>query len=453
MMTSEEMQLKVLVVDDEKSICDSLTGVLSDEGHKVRSVSNGKDALLDFKSHRPDLVFLDIWMPGMDGIQTLQGLREIDNQIPIIIMSGHATVETAVKAMRLGAFEVLEKPLELQRILNLLSEASNLAKRHRLTTKNGLDLIGASAFVLQTRKQIALVGPRNANVLITGENGTGKEVVARMIHNASSRQGQPFIAVNCAAIPDELIESELFGHEKGAFTNAVQSRKGRFELAQKGTIFLDEIGDMSLRTQAKVLRIIQEKTYERVGGQASLEADVRIIAATNKDLTEEIKAGRFREDLYYRLNVVPIKMVPLRDRQEDILPLAQHFLSEMQDQAKGPITLSDYAEKMLASHDWPGNVRELKNAIERAVILSDGRSISAADFTWLGSSQTVTEPLARAGLTLKAAKSDFERSFILDKLEEHDWNVTRTADALGIERSNLHKKLKSYDIDLQKLKG
>lgn len=452
-MVLESERLKILVVDDERSICESLSGVLSDEGHSPRTVGNGKDAIIDYKANRPDLVFLDIWMPGIDGIQTLQGMREIDSQVPIIIMSGHATVETAVKAMRLGAFEVLEKPLELQRILNLLAEAINLAKRHRLVAKNGLDLIGTSNFVQQTRRQIALVGPRNANVLITGENGTGKEVVARMIHNASGRHQNPFVAVNCAAIPDELIETELFGHEKGAFTNAVSARKGRFELAHKGTIFLDEIGDMSLRTQAKILRILQEKTYERVGGQASLDADVRVIAATNKDLTEEIKEGRFREDLYYRLNVVPLQMVPLRDRTEDILPLANHFLSELQDQNQGPILLSDYAQKMLIGHDWPGNVRELKNAIERAVILSDGRSISAADFTWLGSNTTTTEPVVKSGMTLKAAKSDFERSFILGKLEEHDWNVTKTADALGIERSNLHKKLKSYDIDLQKLKG
>ncbi len=442
--------LKILVVDDEMSICESLSGVLSDEGHKVRTVNNGRDALIEVKVARPDMVFLDIWMPGMDGIQTLQAIRELDSSVPIVIMSGHATIETAVKATKLGAFEVLEKPLELNRILSLVGQVVHLKLKDLQSAKNQLDLIGTSSFVQQMRKQVAIIGPKNAWVLITGENGSGKEVVARMVHNSSARSKHPFIAVNCAAIPDELIESELFGHEKGAFTSAVSSRKGKFELANHGTIFLDEIGDMALRTQAKILRILQEKVFERVGGHQSLEADVRVVAATNKDLVEEIKQGRFREDLYYRLNVIPLKMVPLRERREDILPLAKYFLSTLKDERQGEVTLSEFAEKILVAHDWPGNVRELKNALERAVIMSDGKTISAADFTWLS---TTNEISAKTTLSLKEAKSDFERNYILGKLEENEWNVTRTADALGIERSNLHRKLRSYDIDLQKLKG
>ncbi|MCX6116314.1 MAG: sigma-54 dependent transcriptional regulator [Proteobacteria bacterium] len=449
---SQEGHLKILIVDDEISICEGLAGILTDEGHKTRTCTSGRDALIEYKVMRPDMVFLDIWMPGMDGIQTLQAMREIDSNIPILIMSGHATIETAVKATKLGAHEVLEKPLELERILALLQNILELKRKGDASAKGQLELVGDSQFVQNMKRQVAVVGPRNAWVLITGENGTGKEVVARMIHNSSPRSKHNFVAVNCAAIPEELIESELFGHEKGAFTSAVTVRKGKFELAHQGTIFLDEIGDMSLRTQAKILRILQEKVFERVGGQQSMDADVRVVAATNKDLVEEIRQGRFREDLYYILNVIPLKMVPLRDRPEDILPLARHFLAVLKDEKQSEITLSDFAEKILMGHDWPGNVRELKNALERAVVMSDGKTISASDFTWL-SQGAESEQTKKVAVSLKAAKSDFERNYILDKLEENEWNVTRTADMLGIERSNLHRKLRSYDIDLQKLKG
>jgi two-component system nitrogen regulation response regulator NtrX len=445
--------LRILVVDDEPSICASLAGALSDEGHELHVASNGREGLVVFKQKRPDLVFLDIWMPEMGGIEALQAMREADASVPVIIMSGHATIETAVKATKLGAFEVLEKPLELNNILGVVEKVSQ-AKRRKTSPagqESSASLVGESAFVQQMRKQIATVGPKNAWVLVTGENGSGKEVVSRMIHEASSRASKPFVAVNCAAIPEELIESELFGHEKGAFTSAISVRRGKFELAHQGTLFLDEIGDMSLRTQAKILRILQEKVFERVGGNESIPADVRIIAATNKDLPTEIKEGRFREDLYYRLNVIPMKMLPLRERREDILPLARFFLSRLKDLSGNAVTLSEFAEKILVAHDWPGNVRELKNAIERAVILSDGRSISAADFTWLGSASPGAE--SREPVTLKAAKSDFERSYILGKLEEYDWNVTKTAEALGVERSNLHRKIKSFEIDARKLKG
>jgi two-component system nitrogen regulation response regulator NtrX len=446
--------LNILIVDDEPSICSSLAGALSDEGHVVKTAANGKLGLIDFKLSTPDLVFLDIWMPELGGIETLQAMREINSSIPIIIMSGHATIETAVKATKLGAFEVLEKPLELERLLGIVDSIirQRLNESSVSSKVSALELSGTSPFVVQMRKQISMVGPRNASVLITGENGTGKEIVARMIHQASPRSNAPFIAINCAAIPDELIESELFGHEKGSFTGAIHARKGKFEQAHRGTLFLDEIGDMSLRTQAKILRVLQERVCERLGGTHTYEVDVRIIAATNKDLQEEIKSGRFREDLYYRLNVVPLRMTPIRERREDILPLANSFLAKLRDESGSQVSLSEFAEKMLVAHDWPGNVRELKNAIERAVILSNGQTVSAADFTWLGQSQT-SDQSAKEASTLRQAKTDFERTYIIAKLEESDWNVTKAAETLGIERSNLHRKLRSFDIDPKKLKG
>lgn len=447
--------LRVLIIDDEPSICESLAGALTDEGCQVFTAANGRQGLIEFKLAAPDIVFLDIWMPGMDGIATLQALREINEVIPVVIMSGHATIDTAVRATKLGAFEVLEKPLDLDRILGLIEQASQLKQKDTPSSTqrpNEYELIGSSSFVTQTKKQISVVGPKNAWVLITGENGTGKEVVARAIHNASPRADRPFVAINCAAIPDELIESELFGHERGAFTNAINTRKGRFELAHTGTIFLDEIGDMSLRTQAKILRILQEKVFERVGGHESISVDVRVIAATNKDLSEEIKAGHFREDLYYRLNVIPIRMKPLRERREDIIPLANHFLKTMSTEPNRELKLQEDAQQVLMTYDWPGNVRELKNAMERTVILVDRTEITAESLIWLTSSSDGEFNQRHYG-SLKAAKSDFERTYILGKLEENDWNVSKTADALGIERSNLHRKLRSYEIDPKKLKG
>jgi two-component system nitrogen regulation response regulator NtrX len=301
------------------------------------------------------------------------------------------------------------------------------------------------------RKQIAAVGPKNASVLITGENGSGKEVVARMIHHSSPRVAEPFVAINCAAIPDELIEAELFGHIKGAFTNAISDRKGRFELANGGTIFLDEIGDMSLKTQAKILRILQEKVFERVGDHKTISVDVRVIAATNRDLSQEIKLGRFREDLFYRLNVIPLNVRPLRERREDVPLLVKHFIEEMAQQGGGAPVISDEAMDALCNYSWPGNVRELKNTLERIAIMSSGLEIGLADLPPENLSSAGYE--ARKTQTLRDAKSDFERAFILGKLEEHDWNVSKTADALKIERSNLHRKLKSFDIDPKKIKG
>jgi two-component system nitrogen regulation response regulator NtrX len=455
-MKQQSSKRRVLIIDDEKSIRESLGGVLEDEGWAVTGVETGEKAMIEAKLNPPDLVFLDIWMPGMDGITVLQRLREINTEIPIVIMSGHATIDTAVRATRLGAFEVLEKPLELERIVSLLEQADVLAKKRLNETKNPaqIELIGESPAIVLIRKQIAIVGPKNAAVLITGENGVGKDVVARMIHQLSPRAAKPFIAINCAAIPEDLIEAELFGHVKGAFTNAVADRKGRFELAHGGTLFLDEIGEMSLKTQAKTLRILQDKVFERLGDHKSMHVDVRILAATNRDLPSAIKAGQFREDLFYRLNVIPIQVPPLRERRDDIGPLATYFVRELTPEGEHPPVITHDAISLLKSREWPGNVRELKNCLERLLILSGGRDICAADLaTDLDVMAGEVSDLRSASKSLRDAKSDFERNYILGKLEECDWNVSRTADALNIERSNLHRKLKSYDIDPKKLKG
>jgi len=455
-MKRMDSKLRALIIDDEKGIRESLSGVVEDEGWIAASVENGEKGLIESKINPPDLVFLDIWMPGLDGIAVLQGLKEMLPQLPVVIMSGHATIETAVKATRLGAFEVLEKPLELKKIISLLDQAKILAgkKSSREPVHLTIDLIGVSPAIDVLRKQIAAVGPKNASVLITGENGSGKEVVARMIHQLSPRAGKPFVAINCAAIPEELIEAELFGHVKGAFTNAIADRKGRFELAHEGTIFLDEIGDMSLKTQAKILRILQERSLERVGDHKSIDVDVRVIAATNRDLQQEIKNGRFREDLFYRLNVIPLAVKPLRERREDIPLLAAHFLQELSAGAAVSLSMSNETIQALTSYDWPGNVRELKNTLERLIIMASGPILNVDDLPLeiLGASIVLSDS-RRSVQSLKDAKSDFERSFILAKLEENEWNVSRTADALNIERSNLHRKLKSYDIDPKKLKG
>ncbi|MBF0443398.1 MAG: sigma-54-dependent Fis family transcriptional regulator, partial [Oligoflexales bacterium] len=388
-------------------------------------------------------------------------MRELNSDIPVVIMSGHASIETAVRSTKLGAFDFLEKPLSLEKLLPMLDHAKEIksVRQKKMQPQNSqYQMIGESDIIAQVRRQIKLVAPRNAWVLITGENGTGKEILANCIHNESSRAKKPFIAVNCAAIPEQLIESELFGHTKGAFTNAFAAKRGKFELAHQGTLFLDEIGDMSLQTQAKILRILQEQTFERVGGTDIIQVDVRVIAATNKDLREEILKGNFREDLYYRLNVVPFQLPPLRERGEDVLLLADHFLSMMAlDLGENKKYLSSYAKNAFLSHNWPGNIRELKNILERiCIIIPNKEEISMDDLVLSGFvSSCVSEartPLCEAE-TLKEAKNNFEKAFILDKLEENQWNVTKTAEAIGIERSNLHKKLKTYDIDLKRLKG
>ena len=448
-----------LIVDDEESICQSLGGVLEDEGWAVRSAMDGRRGLIEYKVNRPDIVFLDVWMPGgMDGIETLQSMKQIQSDTPIIIMSGHATIETAVRATKLGALEFLEKPLSLEKILPLIEHAKALGAKSKKVSKGSIGerLIGDSEFISKIKSQMSKVAPRNAWVLITGENGTGKEVLARSIHINSARSEQPFVAVNCAAIPETLIESELFGHVKGAFTGASSSQRGKFELANKGTLFLDEIGDMSLRTQAKILRVVQEQVFERLGGEEPISVDVRVIAATNKNLAEEIKLGSFREDLFYRLNVIPFHMMPLRDRGKDIEKLINHFLEKMSvELGEKPKSVSPEAMAFLLGYRWPGNVRELRNMVERLCIMTTSEQIAPSDLPASikqGQKSLVSSP-SDSGSTLKEAKSDFERSFILDKLEENQWNVSKTAEAIGVERSNLHRKLRAYGIDSRQIKG
>ena len=451
----------VLVIDDEKSIRETLAGVFADEGWDVITAAHGKEGLQKFVKFKPQLTLLDVWMPGWDGITTLQKLRDVSPDLPIVVMSGHGTIETAVRATKLGAFDFLEKPLSLDKLLPMLTQAQELAQRdqkHLEPASSSPPLIGECPAIQQIKKQIELVAPKNAWVLITGENGTGKEVVAAQIHEKSPRQKEPFVAVNCAAIPDELIESELFGHTKGAFTNALSNKKGKFELADQGTLFLDEIGDMSLKTQAKVLRILQEQSFERVGGTETLRVDVRVLAATNKNLKHEMMEGSFREDLFYRLNVIPFQLPPLRERGHDILLLARFFsqqiAAELNEKHK---SFSDEAKNILLAHQWPGNVRELKNLMERLYIMVDRGEVKKEDLEDVLSEDSGFEQSQRFTLSpsanLKQAKIDFEKAFIVDKLEENQWNISKTAEAIGIERSSLHRKIRAFQIDPKEWKG
>jgi two-component system nitrogen regulation response regulator NtrX len=457
------MSKTILVVDDEKDIRISLAGILEDEGYQVLTAENGVEALECARLELPDLVLLDIWMPGMDGLETLEKLKTLFPQVTVIMISGHGTIDTAVRATKLGAFDFIEKPLSLDKVL--ISVVNALAMKElrveneelKRVVANEYEMIGSAPVMAALREQIMRVAPTSASVLVTGENGTGKELAARSIHYYSLRRDRPFVAINCAAIPEELIESELFGHEKGAFTGAVAQKKGKFDLADGGTLFLDEIADMSLRTQAKVLRIIQERCFERVGGTKLVTVDVRIVAATNKALDEEISQGRFREDLYYRLNVVPFRVPALRERCEDIPLLVQHFVAQFyRREGREPKTFHPEALDVLAGYDWPGNVRELKNIVERILIMTPGRTITAADVPELRGTPAMADFFEQRpdGMpivgTLREAREGFEREFIIQKLEENDWNISRTAEVIELERSNLHRKIKSYGIDVRK---
>lgn len=452
----------ILIVDDEESIRESLRGILQDEGFRTLFAENGEQGLALVKEESPDLVLLDIWMPGMDGLETLQRVREGYPEQLVIMMSGHGTIETAVKATKLGAYDFIEKPLSLEKVLLCVQNAmkvgqlveENRSLRAKLAKE--YEMIGNSPAIRHLKEQIAIAAPTSGWVLITGENGTGKELVARATHHLSRRRDKPFVEVNCAAIPEELIESELFGHEKGAFTGATSQHKGKFDQAHEGTLFLDEIGDMSLKTQAKVLRILQERKFERVGGNRTIEVDVRVIAATNKDLDQEIKAGNFREDLYYRLNVLPFHVPPLRERREDIHELVNHFLEFFcSKECRETKTLAPEAMDALIGYPWPGNVRELKNIIERLVIMTPDHVITEKNLPRAISAkrQAATRPASLAAapsFTYKEAKEEFEKEFLIQKLEENDWNISRTAEAIEIERSNLHRKIKAFGIELKK---
>jgi two-component system nitrogen regulation response regulator NtrX len=452
----------ILIIDDEESIRKSLVGILQDEGFAPVVAANGEDGLKKMREEMPDLVMLDIWMPGMDGIETLKKIKEEAPDQIVVMMSGHGTIETAVKATKHGAFDFIEKPLSLEKVLHSIQQASKmveLVEENRAlkeTIAREHEMIGDSEPISELKQQIDLAAPTSGWVLITGENGTGKELVARSIHLNSQRKAKPFVEVNCAAIPEELIESELFGHEKGAFTGATTQRKGKFDKANGGTLFLDEIGDMSLKTQAKILRILQEHKFERVGGNQTIEVDVRVIAATNKDLEEEIKEGNFREDLYYRLNVLPFHVPPLRERSGDIQALAKHFLEFFcQKEGKKAKKLSDESLNLLAQYTWPGNVRELKNIIERLAIMTVDEIIEPSHLPTVviknaQNGDDMYTNLAMQDDNFRSARDQFEKAFITRKLQENNWNVSKTAEVIEIERSNLHRKIKSYGIELKK---
>ena len=443
----------ILVVDDEPAIQAALRGVLEDEGYRVTAVGSGAQALAVLADEAPEVVLLDVWMPGMDGLETLVQIKQLRPETVVVMISGHGTIETAVRATRLGAWDFIEKPLSLEKTLLTVSRAlehgrlarENAALRARLAPR--LEIIGESTAIKHLREQIATAAPSNGRVLIQGENGSGKELVARAIHALSARREGPFVEVNCAAIPEELIESELFGHEKGAFTGALSRRRGRFELADGGTLFLDEIGDMSLRTQAKVLRALEEQAFERVGGRETIKVDVRVIAASNRDLPALIAAGRFREDLYYRLNVIPIEVPPLRERREDIPLLIEHFIRVFcAENGKRVKTVAPDALAYFMTYDWPGNVRELRNMVERLVIMAPRDVIGVEDLPAPLRPKEAPPAGEARERSLREARDQFERAYILAELRANDWNMTRTAERLGIERSHLYRKIKAYGI-------
>ena len=455
----------ILIVDDEPGVLNSITKILEDEGYQVGVAKSGPEALKLIAGDPPALVMLDIWMPEMDGLETLKRIREQAPKVQVMMMSGHGSIETAVKAVKLGAYDYIEKPLSLEnvtlRVRHALDQRRLEEENLNLRTKveRRFELVGTSPAMQRLRALIATAGPTSGRVLISGDNGTGKELVARAIHLQSPRRDKPFVAVNCAAIPETLIESELLGHERGAFTGATQQKRGQFELADGGTLFLDEIGDMSLSTQAKVLRVLQEQQFTRVGGSRLINVDVRVIAASNKNLAKEIEKGNFREDLFYRLNVLPIDVPPLRERREDIPLLAKHFLrTHAEEQGLKVKEIEQEALEVLEQYDWPGNIRELRNLIERLMIMVTGPTIEAAHVSVFLQAKPGVQAVAPASTSALAAKSfdslrdarnAFEREYISRKLREHNWNVSKTAEDLKIERSHLHRKIKLLNVELR----
>jgi two-component system nitrogen regulation response regulator NtrX len=447
-------QRRILIVDDEPAIRQSLGGVLEDEGYLVEGAGTGEDCLAALPGAGFELVLLDIWLPGMDGLDALARIQEMPfSDRPVVVMiSGHGNIETAVKATKLGAFDFLEKPLSLDKVSvvvkNALAHRSLAIENSRLKgdSNSRWRIIGESVPMKALRQQLSLMAGTNGRVLIYGESGTGKELVAHALHSLSPRAAEPFVEVNCAAIPEELIESEMFGHSKGSFTSAHEAKVGKFQKADGGTLFLDEVGDMSLRTQAKVLRSLEEQRFEPVGAASSVQVDVRVVAATNKNLEEEIERGNFREDLFYRLNVIPFFVPPLRDRREDIPQLAEHFLAEFTTAyGRKPKELTPEAFRVLTEYHWPGNVRELKNLIERIVILNPQIRVDARHIPLSAPRRQHDRPLDRFG-SLQEVREAAEREYILKKLDETNGNITRTAELLGLERSNLYRKMKTLGI-------
>ena len=458
------MAKTILLVDDEKDIRISLSGILEDEGYEILTASSGVEALESIRQDAPDLVLLDIWMPGMDGLETLEKLKTLFPYLTVIMISGHGTIETAVRATKLGAYDFIEKPLSLDKVLITVANALRMGdlkvENEELKRAAGYEyeLIGESQALTLLREQIMRVAPSDTSALVIGENGTGKELVARLLHYYSKRANKPFAIINCAAIPGELLENELFGHEKGALPGATTHKKGKLDIVDGGTLFFDEIDEMPLSTQAKILRLLQERCFERLGGTRLVSADVRIIAATDKDINGHATSGNFREDLLYLLNVIPLKVPPLRERREDIPGLVAHFVSRfyLREGREVKIFLPEALER-LTSYDWPGNARELKNIVERIMIMTPAKNISSddvekalgGDFVSAESAAATFEYYGPPG-TLRKAREEFEKDFIIQKLEENDWNISRTAEVIELERSNLHRKIKSYRIDVKK---
>jgi len=446
----------ICIVDDEPSILNTLSSILEDEGYQVMLAKTGEEALKVIQMEPPDVVILDIWMPEIDGLEVLKRVREQFPNMMVIMMSGHGSVETAVKATKLGAYDYLEKPLDLEKVTILVRNALHQRKLEeeninlRVKVERHSKLVGASSAMDNLRQQISAAAPTHSRVLISGENGTGKELVARAIHFQSPRHNRPFIEVNCAAIPETLIETELFGHERGAFTGAVSQKRGKFDYADGGTLFLDEIGDMSLATQAKVLRVLEEQQFTRVGGGKLIKVNVRVIAASNKDFQQEIEKGNFREDLFYRLNVLPIEVPPLRGRREDIPSLTRHFLKiHAEEQGMKLKEITPEALNALARHDWPGNIRELRNQVERLMIMVPKTTIEVGDvLPFMPRGFARVNPMD-AYDSLRDARNAFEREYIATRLRENNWNVSKTADDLQIERSHLHRKIKLLNVEIR----
>ncbi len=445
----------IFIIDDENEICESIKMILDYEGYPVDYSNSSKEGLEKFLANEFACLLLDIQMPEMNGFEILKRIKENNSNTPVIIISAHGSIENAIKATKLGAFDFIEKPIDRDKLLisirngvgqyKLLTE--NMEIKKSLQTEG--DILGSSKAIQNILEIIDRVAPIDTRILITGENGTGKELVARAIHKKSLRKDKTFVEVNCAAIPNELIESELFGHEKGSFTGAIQQRIGKFELANKGTIFLDEIGDMSLQAQAKVLRAIEDSRIERVGGAKKIEVDVRILAATNKNLKEEIEKGNFREDLFHRLNVIPIQIPPLRERTDDIPVLVEHFCDDITSKhKKPPVKFDEEALKFLRSLPWSGNVRELRNAIERIIILIDKKEISKKDIEFLFSAgKTSLGDIIDTSNSFQEFKDKAEKAFIIKQLKANSWNISKTAEALEIQRSHLYNKMKKFGIE------